>query len=130
MSQTKLDHTETVYNFEVQDFHTYHIGEYGVWVHNDGCCGVRVVSGNIINKAGDFYPNIPDPRTVVLFCLRTKLYRLYPRRVVLYGIIKKDTNLLKHGTIRAIQNQEVGGQNMIYITLNLENMVEQMIFGI
>ena len=28
LSQTKLDHTETVYNFEVQDFHTYHIGEY------------------------------------------------------------------------------------------------------
>ena len=26
LSQTKLDHTETVYNFEVQDFHTYHIG--------------------------------------------------------------------------------------------------------
>ena len=29
-------------NFEVQEFHTYHIGEYGVWVHNDGCCGVDV----------------------------------------------------------------------------------------
>ena len=28
ISQTKLDHTETVYNFEVDDFHTYHIGEY------------------------------------------------------------------------------------------------------
>ena len=35
LSQTKLTHTDTVYNFEVQDFHTYHIGEYGVWVHND-----------------------------------------------------------------------------------------------
>ena len=42
ISQTKLDHTETVYNFEVQDFHTYHIGEFGVWVHNADCCGVRV----------------------------------------------------------------------------------------
>lgn len=38
ISQAKLDHTETVYNFEVQDFHTYHIGEYGVWVHNANCC--------------------------------------------------------------------------------------------
>ncbi|ARE66042.1 hypothetical protein D6D92_08905 [Moraxella catarrhalis] len=34
------NHTDTVYNFEVQDFHTYHIGEYGVWVHNADCCGV------------------------------------------------------------------------------------------
>ncbi|EGE24746.1 hypothetical protein EA1_07012, partial [Moraxella catarrhalis O35E] len=38
-SQTKLTHTDTVYNFEVQDFHTYHIGEYGVWVHNAGVVG-------------------------------------------------------------------------------------------
>nr|WP_241496937.1 polymorphic toxin-type HINT domain-containing protein [Moraxella catarrhalis] len=30
ISQTKLTHTETVYNFEVQDFHTYHIGKYEV----------------------------------------------------------------------------------------------------
>ncbi|WP_227547729.1 HINT domain-containing protein [Moraxella catarrhalis] len=40
LSQTKLTHTDTVYNFEVQDFHTYHIGEFGVWVHNAECCGV------------------------------------------------------------------------------------------
>lgn len=25
---------EPVYNFEVEGFHTYHIGELGVWVHN------------------------------------------------------------------------------------------------
>ncbi|MPX19710.1 hypothetical protein CPI31_09200 [Moraxella catarrhalis] len=36
------NHTETVYNFEVQDFHTYHIGEYEVWVHNADCCGVAL----------------------------------------------------------------------------------------
>ncbi|WP_227547665.1 polymorphic toxin-type HINT domain-containing protein, partial [Moraxella catarrhalis] len=40
ISQTKLDRKETVYNFEVQDFHTYHIGKYGVWVHNADCCEV------------------------------------------------------------------------------------------
>ena len=39
LSQFALpNHTETVYNFEVDDFHTYHIGEFGVWVHNDRCC--------------------------------------------------------------------------------------------
>ena len=25
-----------VYNFEVEDFHTYHVGRLGVLVHNDG----------------------------------------------------------------------------------------------
>lgn len=38
ISQEKLDKTDTVYNFEVQDFHTYHIGEIGLWVHNAECC--------------------------------------------------------------------------------------------
>ncbi|MBS9781300.1 MAG: hypothetical protein KGV56_02280, partial [Gammaproteobacteria bacterium] len=37
ISQEKLDKTDT-YNFEVQDFHTYHIGEIGLWVHNAECC--------------------------------------------------------------------------------------------
>ena len=26
-----------VYNFEVEDFHTYYVGETGVWVHNTDC---------------------------------------------------------------------------------------------
>ena len=38
VSQTALEETDTVYNFEVQDFSTYHIGEMGIWVHNADCC--------------------------------------------------------------------------------------------
>ena len=37
VSQSKLNKTDTVYNFEVAEFHTYHIGEFGVWVHNADC---------------------------------------------------------------------------------------------
>ena len=28
---------EPVYNFSVDGWHTYHVGELGVWVHNDRC---------------------------------------------------------------------------------------------
>ncbi len=28
-----------VYNLEVEDFHTYYVGELGVWVHNTNCDG-------------------------------------------------------------------------------------------
>ncbi|WP_036388401.1 polymorphic toxin-type HINT domain-containing protein, partial [Moraxella caprae] len=31
------NHTDTVYNIEVDDFHTYHVGRLGVWVHNADC---------------------------------------------------------------------------------------------
>ena len=37
---TWMDRTTTVYNFEVEDFHTYFVGEVGVWVHNN--CGARL----------------------------------------------------------------------------------------
>ena len=31
---------ETVYNIEVEGFHTYHVGELGIWVHNANCCEI------------------------------------------------------------------------------------------
>ena len=31
------DEPTTVYNFQVEDFHTYYVGENGVWVHNLNC---------------------------------------------------------------------------------------------
>ncbi len=34
---TYEDRHTTVYNMEVEDYHTYHVGEDGVWVHNTGC---------------------------------------------------------------------------------------------
>uniref|UniRef100_UPI0026EC29D1 hypothetical protein n=1 Tax=Conchiformibius steedae TaxID=153493 RepID=UPI0026EC29D1 len=40
-SQMKLERWETVYNLEVEDYATYHIGLFGVWVHNE-CCNVNV----------------------------------------------------------------------------------------
>lgn len=37
VNQSKLNKTDTVYNFEVAEFHTYHIGDLGTWVHNADC---------------------------------------------------------------------------------------------
>lgn len=30
-----------VYNLEVEDFHTYYVGEHGIWVHNQNCGGLN-----------------------------------------------------------------------------------------
>jgi len=37
ISVRMTDDVENVYNFEVEGFHTYYIGELGVWVHNTNC---------------------------------------------------------------------------------------------
>lgn len=42
---------ETVYNIEVEGFHTYHVGRLGTWVHNANCCDVRnEINGNAGTK--------------------------------------------------------------------------------
>lgn len=44
---------ETVYNIEVDGFHTYHVGKLGTWVHNANCCDVRnEINGNAGTKYG------------------------------------------------------------------------------
>ncbi|MGX3067151.1 polymorphic toxin-type HINT domain-containing protein, partial [Ursidibacter arcticus] len=46
VSQNELDRYATVYNIMVDDHHTYHIGELGVWVHNDKCCELNIGDQN------------------------------------------------------------------------------------
>ncbi|TGL25286.1 hypothetical protein EHQ47_04965, partial [Leptospira bourretii] len=47
---------ETVYNFEVEEYHTYFVGEAGVWVHNDTGYGV----GNTIPSLSSGCKEIPS----------------------------------------------------------------------
>ncbi len=37
-----------VYNFEVEDFHTYYVAEVGVWVHNTGCQADAAVNNTLV----------------------------------------------------------------------------------
>ena len=49
---TYEDRHTTVYNMEVEDYHTYHVGEDGVWVHNTNMtCGVT--SGGGTGESGE-----------------------------------------------------------------------------
>ena len=51
-----VESPETVYNFQVEDYHTYHVGHIGVLVHNKnfengrGVIEEAVESGSEINK--------------------------------------------------------------------------------
>lgn len=38
-----------VYNLEVEDFHTYYVGEHGIWVHNQNCGGLNFEARNTKN---------------------------------------------------------------------------------
>ncbi len=46
----------TVYNLEVEDFHTYYVGSEGIWVHNANCEGVKLA-----NDAGGELPPFEEP---------------------------------------------------------------------
>lgn len=48
----------------MQEFHTYHIGEHGVWVHNDGCCDLKyeaaLYHGSVSNAIKPKVPSNPQ----------------------------------------------------------------------
>ena len=46
ISQEKEEGTETVYNVEVEDFHTYFVGDLNIFVHNANC-GFATVTGEM-----------------------------------------------------------------------------------
>ncbi|MCG9515024.1 hypothetical protein MCL26_07880 [Acinetobacter pittii] len=48
ISQKLLAKLDTVYNIEVKDYHTYHVGKLGVWVHNAQCCDL--IYQNIVKE--------------------------------------------------------------------------------
>ncbi len=57
---------ETVYNLEVADYHTYFVGELGVWVHNSCAADPNGSLKIIVRDGGDFLDvskiRIPGPR--------------------------------------------------------------------
>jgi hypothetical protein len=42
VNETRERYTSTVYNFEVEDWHTYFVGKTGLWVHNTNCMDVTL----------------------------------------------------------------------------------------
>jgi len=52
VSVRDLDHTAVVYNMEVADFHTYYVGELGIWVHNMRCGEIEGTKVEGANKTG------------------------------------------------------------------------------
>ncbi len=48
ISQKLLAKLDTVYNIEVKDYHTYHVGSLGIWVHNSNCCDL--IYQNIVKE--------------------------------------------------------------------------------
>lgn len=52
---------ETVYNIEVDDFHTYHVGKLGIWVHNANCCDVHYTPSPAL-KNDPYHPDVVNKR--------------------------------------------------------------------
>ncbi|MBA4787822.1 MAG: Hint domain-containing protein [Brevundimonas sp.] len=54
----KTDRIEPTYNFEVEGFHTYFVGESGVWVHN----ACERLLGNLLPRAGEIARTVARSR--------------------------------------------------------------------
>ncbi|SHH62989.1 hemagglutinin repeat-containing protein [Massilia sp. CF038] len=52
VSKRAVGETATVYNIQVHEHSTYHVGKLGVWVHNADCCVLGAEGGAAIAEAG------------------------------------------------------------------------------
>ena len=52
---------QTVYNIEVEDYHTYYVGHIGVWVHNTNCGEIKS-NQQVVDKLAnvDAIPSLKD----------------------------------------------------------------------
>lgn len=48
--EIKEPYLTPVYNFTVEEFHTYYVGEEGVWVHNTNCDGAEALSAAMLKS--------------------------------------------------------------------------------
>ncbi len=62
---TYEDRHTTVYNMEVADYHTYYVGEDGVWVHNTGACLSGNSLGDDLDRTEEFYTDIFDKQAEI-----------------------------------------------------------------
>lgn len=62
--EKKWLYTTKVYNFEVEDFHTYYVGNLGAWVHNTNCHAATV---EYLKKNGVFSGQNPGFSHVIEF---------------------------------------------------------------
>jgi hypothetical protein len=76
----KLEKPETTYNFEIEDYHTYYVGDQGILVHN--------ICENAAMRVAKRSENIPmsqNPDHVVKVKMIGENGRVYSARAELYG---------------------------------------------
>ena len=100
------NHTDTVYNIEVDDFHTYHVGRLGVWVHNADCCDLKYEAapyhGNVGNAVKSKAPTNPQQ----MLDVSIKIKDTSDRRIAVdkstgeFVIFDKTIDNVYHGHVR------------------------------
>jgi filamentous hemagglutinin len=91
VSQQLTNDLDTVFNIQVQDAETYHIGELGVWVHNADCCLIKAKADAEFEKK--LY-NLPPGERVALIKTEAKT-------------AAKDLNLVKDNRLSKMNGRDV-----------------------
>ena len=73
----------TTYNFEVEEFHTYFVGKFGIWVHNTGRAPCEIIFSTFVDTARKLSLTgnaLKAKRFEILVETRTTLKKGIPRR--------------------------------------------------
>ena len=82
-----LENPIKVYNFEVQDFHTYFVGKCSVWVHN-ACSNSTILGKNMMAKMTEM-ENIEDADWIKSKWTGYQAQHIIPVQLKKHAVIKK-----------------------------------------
>lgn len=120
VSQAKLDKIDTVYNFEVDEFHTYHIGEFGVWVHNS--CSVHIQNlRSYVSRNGKLHKGGNQLEREVLSIGYNKQELLETKAILERSIAARKADKSKYPQL------DSGHRERLNIEQNLLNRVNKML---
>ncbi|MCL1624322.1 polymorphic toxin-type HINT domain-containing protein [Moraxella sp. Tifton1] len=98
--------TDTVYNIEVDDFHTYHVGRLGVWVHNADCCDLKYEAAPYHGSVGNAVKSKAPTNPQQMLDVSIKIKDTSDRRIAVdkstgeFVIFDKTIDNIYHGHVR------------------------------
>ena len=75
---------QTVYNIEVEDYHTYYVGRMGIWVHNTNCLTGEVTSSAQVSELAKDPASVPTQEMLKTLDASATGFRMTSESLVKY----------------------------------------------
>lgn len=122
VSQTKLEIIDTVYNFTVDEYHTYHVGKFGTWVHNECSLYIKNIR-SYVTKTGRLHKDGDALKQEFLNIGYNKNELIEAKQILERSIIDRKSDKLIYGELDAGHKARIALEEDVLKRIN--NMLKE-----